>query len=68
MDMVEVEARVIAKTDMALLVEVDGEEVWIPLSQIDEDASDLGEGSKRGDRGLLVIPEWLAEEKLIDVG
>ena len=66
MDYVEIEARVVAKTDLALLIEADGEEAWIPFALIDEAASDLGKDSERGDRGLLVIPEWLVEEKGIE--
>lgn len=54
--------KVVACTDLALLVDADGEEVWIPKSQIDED-SDIGDGSEKGDEGELTIPQWLAEAK-----
>lgn len=50
---------VIAETDKAILCVVDDEDVWIPISQID-DASEVWE---YGDEGTLVIPRWLAEEK-----
>ena len=51
------------KTDAALLVEDEnGEEVWIPLSQIHDD-SEIWDESKVGEAGKLVIPEWLATKK-----
>lgn len=51
------------KTDAALLVEdEDGEEVWIPNSQVHDD-SEIWDESKIGDEGKLVIPEWLALKK-----
>ncbi len=53
------DAECVRETDKALLVQVDGLEVWIPKSQL-RDGTELKE---RGDVGLLVIPEWLAEEK-----
>jgi len=46
-------------TGKALLVLLDGEEVWIPHSQIDEDSEVYGEG----DEGTLVITEWFAEKE-----
>jgi hypothetical protein len=55
---VEVE-QVVRATGKALLVLVEGEEVWIPRSQIQEDS----EVQDEGDSGTLVIPMWLAEEK-----
>lgn len=47
------------ETDAALLVNVEGEEIWIPKSQIDDDS----EVYKKDTEGTLVIPRWLAEEK-----
>lgn len=55
---VEVE-RVVRATAKALLVEVEGEEVWIPRSQIHDDSEVWDEGHE----GTLVIPLWLAAEK-----
>lgn len=43
----------------ALLVDVDGDEVWIPQAMID-DKSDV---SAEGDEGDLVIPLDFAEKK-----
>jgi hypothetical protein len=51
------------KTEAALLVEdEDGEEVWIPNSQVHDD-SEIWDESKIGEEGKLVIPEWLALKK-----
>lgn len=56
---------VIHTTDLALLVRTpDGDEEWIPKSQIDP-YSDLTKDSEKGDIGTLVIPRWLAEEKCL---
>lgn len=47
------------ETDKALLVEIDGDEHWIPKSQIDDDS----EVYQEGDEGELVVSMWLAEQK-----
>lgn len=48
------------ETDHALLVRtIEGDEVWIPLSQIDDDSEVFAEGTE----GTLVIPAWLAEDR-----
>lgn len=39
----------------------DGDDVWIPWSQIDENSVD-----KDGDSGDIWIPLWLAEEKELE--
>lgn len=52
-----------AKTENAILLEdEDGEEVWIPNSQIDDD-SEIWNESEKGEEGKLVISEWLATKK-----
>ena len=51
---------VIAATSKALLCDIDGEEVWIPKSQIIEDESEVWD---EDDEGTLVITEWIAKEK-----
>lgn len=55
------EARALRKSKGggALLVEIDGEEIWIPQSVID----DKSEMWVEGDMGELVIPLWFAEKK-----
>ena len=46
-------------TDKAMLAVIDGEEVWLPLSQI-ADSDDYEEG----DEDLtLSVTEWIAEQK-----
>ena len=61
-EMVEFEAVFVRATDMAILVEIDGNEYWLPLSQLGDD-SELGEDSGRGEDGSVFVPEWLAAEK-----
>lgn len=52
-----------AKSAKAILVEdEDGNEVWSPNSQIDDD-SEIWEDSEKGEEGKLVISEWLATQK-----
>jgi hypothetical protein len=46
-------------TAQAALLVIDGDEYWIPQSQI-EDESEVW---KKGDEGTLVISEWIAEQK-----
>ncbi len=48
-----------SKSGDALLVAVDGKEVWIPQSQIDDNS----EVYEPGTRGELVISQWFAEQK-----
>jgi hypothetical protein len=50
---------VVMEKEKALLVEVEGEQIWIPKSQIHDDS----EVYKADTEGTLVIPEWLAKEK-----
>jgi len=49
----------IAATEMAIQCKIDGEKVWIPQSQVDDDS----EVWKLGDHGTLVITQWIAKEK-----
>jgi hypothetical protein len=58
-DMIDVEdLEFLHETDSAILVECDGEEVWLPLSQIEWDGD-----AERGDTITVSMPEWLAEDK-----
>lgn len=53
-NMIEFEdCRLEHETDNAWLVDIDGDEVWVPKSQCEYDASSQ----------VLEIPEWLAIEK-----
>jgi hypothetical protein len=36
-----------------------GEVLWIPNSQVDDDS----EVWKKGDKGTLIVSEWIAEQK-----
>jgi hypothetical protein len=45
------------ETDNAVLIVVDGEDVWIPLSQVDSMHFD-----GRGD-GSIVVSDWIAKQK-----
>lgn len=47
------------ETDRGLLVRIDGETAWLPKSQLSDDS----EVRRAGDKGDLVIPRWLAEDK-----
>lgn len=51
--------RCLRQTDKALLCNYEGEEFWIPKSQIHDDS----EVTAVGDEGVLAIPSWLADEK-----
>lgn len=49
----------IKETEYALLVVIEGEDVWIPFSQIDYSS----EVQDEKDEGRLVVSEWIAREK-----
>lgn len=55
---VEVE-EVVKTTAKAILVLVEGEEYWIPRSQIEGDFAT----AKEGDSGTMIIPQWLADQE-----
>lgn len=50
------------ETDDAILVEVDGEEHWLPKSQIDYTEGVLFPGEEID----VESPEWLAEQRGLD--
>lgn len=50
---------VINETDKAILVNIDGEEHWIPKSQIHADS----EVFEMGTSGTLIVSEWIATQK-----
>lgn len=56
-DLWEGQVEVKAVTEKAVLVDYEGEEAWVPKSQIHRDC--LLE-QKKGKEGVLVIPMWLA--------
>lgn len=59
---VEVEAEVIRQGDAAVLVEVEGDEAWVPHSQLG-DESEITADSRQGDYGALVVSSWLAKRE-----
>ena len=63
-DKIEFDVKFLHQTSMAVLVNYDGKEYWVPDSQIDED-SEVYAGCKleRGEAATLVCSEWLATER-----
>lgn len=55
------DVRVIKETDKALLCNIEGEEIWIPKSQIMDESEVFDEDDNSN--GTLVITEWIANEK-----
>jgi len=53
------EVEVLKETEMAILVDHEGEEVWVPKSQVHDDS----EAYKKGQEGKIVLPLWLAEKE-----
>lgn len=57
-DTAEFEDISVAKeTDKAILVEIEGEEFWVPKSVIHEDS----EVKEEGTEGILIVKRWWAE-------
>lgn len=52
---------VVRETDAALLCEIEGQEHWIPKSQIHDD-SEVYDGDSNS-TGTLVVSEWIAKQK-----
>ncbi len=50
---------VLRESEKAILCVVDGEEYWIPKSQIHDDSEVYEDGTE----GTLVVSEWIAREK-----
>lgn len=58
----EIEVTVKRQGDAAVLVvDSGGTEAWIPYSLIDAE-SEIDENSDPDDEGILVIPQWKADE------
>lgn len=45
------------ETDNAVLIEIDGEDVWIPLSQVESMHFDSRSN------GSIVVSDWIAKQK-----
>ncbi len=60
-DTVEIEVEVLRETDKALLVRTaEGDEVWIPQSQIDDDSEVY---SVKSSPGTMTVTLWIATQK-----
>lgn len=46
-------------TDKAALLLIDGDECWVPFSQIEDNGDDLCEGYS----GTLYLTRWICEQK-----
>jgi hypothetical protein len=46
-------------TPKAILVTIDGEQHWLPQSQVHDDS----EVYKKGDHGTLIITRWIAQQR-----
>ena len=53
------DVKVVSESALAIRVDIDGELVWIPQSQVDDES----EIWQTGDEGRLVVSEWIATEK-----
>jgi hypothetical protein len=56
---IDIETPVLSETAKAILVDVEGEEVWIPKSMIHDDS----EVFRQGHTGTLIVSRWIAEQK-----
>jgi hypothetical protein len=59
------EVKLLRKSTKAILVVYEGDEQWIPKSQIHDDSGIYGQ-TAIGNTGELVIPAWLAAKKSWD--
>ena len=50
-------------TDKAILVEIDGEEHWIPKSHVHDDSEVWDDAPDARGPGRLVVSQWIAEQK-----
>lgn len=56
------EGQLLKATEMAILVEVEGDEIWIPKSQIHDD-SDVWDDVHDGTEGAVFVSLWWAEKQ-----
>jgi hypothetical protein len=57
-DLLDFSGEFMAASDSAILVDVEGEEVWLPKSVVGD-----FDDAEPGDTIDLKIPEWLAEDR-----
>jgi hypothetical protein len=53
------DVKVEKETEMALLVEIEGDKYWVPKSQVHKDS----EVNEEGDEGTLITTRWWAEKE-----
>lgn len=53
------DVQVLKATPAALLCRIQGDQFWVPQSQVHDDS----EVYQEGDKGALVCSEWIAESK-----
>lgn len=61
--------KIVRTSAKAMLVNIDGEEYWIPSSQVHDDSDVYVDENQtiQGSPGKLVITRWIAEQKgLVD--
>ncbi len=49
-------------TAMAVLIKADGDEHWLPRSQVHKDSSVAGEDIEEGEEGPIIVTTWWAEK------
>lgn len=54
--------RVVRTTRAALMVADERVEVWVPRSHV-LDGGDVGPEARNGQSGVMVIPQWLAQDR-----
>lgn len=55
------DCRVLKATEKALLIDIEGEEHWIPQSVVHEDSEVFDD--EDNSEGMLVLQEWFAERE-----
>ncbi len=55
----EIDTPVAGETSKAILVEFEGERMWIPKSMVHDDS----EVYAQGHTGTLIVSRWIAEQK-----
>ncbi len=53
---------VLRTSELAVHVQVEGEEIWVPKSVL-TDEGDIDEDSEKGDEGDIVVRTWWAEKE-----
>jgi len=56
------EGLVLRTSEMAIHVQVEGEEIWIPKSCL-HDESEIDEHAEKGDEGAVSVKTWWAEKE-----